>query len=101
MFVPKENILGEYGRIEAGAHRSRLRPHHVRSKLHRRGEILPAGGDQICERAQAVRKSLGEFELVREKIALAAAEMYAMESATYHTAALIDTGPRTTCSKRR
>ncbi len=29
---------------------------------------------------------------MREKIALAAAEMYAMESATYHTAALIDTG---------
>jgi alkylation response protein AidB-like acyl-CoA dehydrogenase len=35
---------------------------------------------------------LGEFELVKKKIAEAAADIYAMESATYHTAALIDRG---------
>ncbi len=37
-------------------------------------------------------KTLGEFELVKSKIAEAAADTYAMESATYHTAALIDSG---------
>ncbi len=43
--------------------------------------------------AASSASSSAKFEhLVREKIALAAAECYAMESATYHTAALIDTG---------
>ena len=37
-------------------------------------------------------KTLGEFELVRGKIADAVADTYAMESATYYTAALIDAG---------
>jgi hypothetical protein len=35
-------------------------------------------------------KTLGEFELVQSKLAEAAADTYSMESATYHTAALID-----------
>src|SRR5690606_28030901 len=35
-------------------------------------------------------KALADFELVQQKIALAAADTYAMESGTYHTAALID-----------
>src|SRR5882724_877906 len=35
-------------------------------------------------------KTLGEFELVKQKIALMAADTFAMESATYHTAALLD-----------
>src|SRR5262249_56056620 len=37
-------------------------------------------------------KTVGEFDLVKEKIAQAAANAFAMESATYHTAALIDRG---------
>lgn len=37
-------------------------------------------------------KTLGEFELVKSKVAEAAADTYAMEAATYHTAALIDSG---------
>src|SRR4029078_3658282 len=37
-------------------------------------------------------KSLGEFELIKQKLALMAAHTYAMEAATYHTAALIDSG---------
>ena len=35
---------------------------------------------------------LGEFELVKEKLAYMAAGTFAMESATYQTAALIDSG---------
>jgi hypothetical protein len=37
-------------------------------------------------------RTLGGFELVQHKIASAAAHTFAMESATYHTAALIDRG---------
>jgi alkylation response protein AidB-like acyl-CoA dehydrogenase len=51
--------------------------------------------EQMIARANSRRQfgqTLGEFELVKEKIALAAADTFAMESATYHTAALIDSG---------
>lgn len=93
MFVPKENILGQlgkglklaltvldFGRTTFGASCTGAAKFCV---------------EQMVERANSRRQfgqTLGEFELVKEKIALAAAETYAMESATYHTAALIDSG---------
>ena len=94
MFVPKENILGQlgkglrlaltvldFGRTTFGASCTGV------------GQVLRAGGGpDTPTSAGSSARPLGEFELVREKIALAAAECYAMESATYHTAALIDTG---------
>jgi acyl-CoA dehydrogenase family member 9 len=93
MFVPKENILGEYGkglklaltvldfgRTTFGASCTGVAKFCLQEATRYANERKQFG------------KTLGEFELVREKIALAAAEMYAMESATYHTAALIDTG---------
>lgn len=93
MFVPKENILGQigkglklaltildFGRTTFGASCTGV------AKF-----CLQEATKYANERRQ-FGQSLGEFELVREKIAMAAAEMYAMESATYHTAALIDTG---------
>lgn len=91
MFVPRENVLGaigkglklaltvlDFGRTTFGA--------------------SCTGAAKFClqkavEHANTRRqfgKTLGEFELVRRKIAEAAADTYAMESATYHTAALID-----------
>lgn len=93
MFVPKENILGEYGKglklaltvLDFG------RTTFGASCTGVAKFCLQEATKYANERRQ-FGKSLGEFELVREKIALAAAEMYAMESATYHTAALIDTG---------
>jgi len=93
MVVPKENVLGEvgqglklaltvldFGRTTFGA--------------------ACTGAAKFCIERMVARansrrqfgKTLGEFELVRGKIAEAAADMYAMESATYHTAALIDSG---------
>ncbi|HEX4072882.1 MAG TPA: acyl-CoA dehydrogenase family protein, partial [Planctomycetaceae bacterium] len=93
MFVPKENILGEYGkglrlaltvldfgRTTFGASCTGVAKFCVQEATKYANERRQFG------------KTLGEFDLVREKIAMAAAEMYAMESATYHTAALIDTG---------
>jgi acyl-CoA dehydrogenase family member 9 len=93
MFVPKENILGEYGkglklaltvldfgRTTFGASCTGVAKFCIEEATKYANERRQFG------------KALAEFDLVREKIALAAAEMYAMESATYHTAALIDTG---------
>ncbi len=57
MFVPKENILGRIRQgTAAGAHRPRLRPHDLRGKLHRRGQVLRPGSDEIRQRAAAVRQ---------------------------------------------
>ncbi len=93
MFVPKENILGQigkglklaltvldFGRTTFGASCTGAAKFCV---------------EQMVARANSRRQfgqTLGEFELVKEKIALAAADTFAMESATYHTAALIDSG---------
>lgn len=93
MFVPRENILGplgkglkvaltvlDFGRTTFGA--------------------SCTGAARFClakavEHAKTRRqfgKTLGEFDLVKQKIAQMAANTFAMESATYHTAALIDSG---------
>ncbi|MEX0728384.1 MAG: acyl-CoA dehydrogenase family protein [Planctomycetaceae bacterium] len=93
MFVPKENILGpigkglkvaltvlDFGRTTFGA--------------------SCTGASKFClekavehaNRRKQFGRTLGEFELVREKIANIAAETFAMESATYYTASLIDSG---------
>jgi alkylation response protein AidB-like acyl-CoA dehydrogenase len=93
MKVPKENVLGpvgkglkvaltvlDFGRTTFGA--------------------CCTGAAKFCLERMVARantrqqfgKTLGEFQLVKKKIAEAAADIYAMESATYHTAALIDSG---------
>jgi alkylation response protein AidB-like acyl-CoA dehydrogenase len=93
MFVPKENILGEqgkglrvaltvldFGRTTFGASCTgaaktclRLARTHAKSRV------------QFGE-------PLANFELVKEKLANMAAGIFAMEAATYQTAALIDSG---------
>ncbi len=93
MFVPKENLLGElgkglklaltvldFGRTTFGASCTGAAKFCVQQMIKRANSRSQFG------------QTLGQFELVKEKIALAAAETYAMESATYHTAALIDSG---------
>lgn len=93
MFVPKENILGplgkglklaltvlDFGRTTFGASCTGAAKFCIRQAVERANSRKQFG------------QSLGEFELVKQKIALAAAETFAMESATYHTAALIDNG---------
>jgi acyl-CoA dehydrogenase family protein 9 len=93
MFVPNENILGrlgkglkialtvlDFGRTTFGA--------------------SCTGAAKVCmERAAqhaATRvqfgQTLGSFELVKDKLAYMNAGVFAMESATYQTAALIDSG---------
>lgn len=93
MFVPRENVLGEYGqglklaltvldfgRTTFGASCTGAAKYCLRRAIEHANTRRQFG------------KSLGEFELVQKMIAEAAADTYAMESATYHTAALIDSG---------
>jgi alkylation response protein AidB-like acyl-CoA dehydrogenase len=93
MRVPRENVLGplgkglrvaltvlDFGRVTFGA--------------------SCTGAARFClERAvehsrnrRQFGQPLSRFELVRDKLARAAAHLFAMEAATYHTAALIDRG---------
>ncbi len=93
VFVPTENILGplgkglrvaltvlDFGRTTFGACCTGAAKFCIERMVHRANTRRQFG------------KTLGEFELVKQKIAAAAADTYAMESATYHTAALIDSG---------
>ncbi|MEX2187487.1 MAG: acyl-CoA dehydrogenase family protein [Pirellulales bacterium] len=93
MFVPKENVLGEvgkglkvaltvldYGRTTFGASCTGAAKY-----------CLQRSRSYANERVQFGEK-IGEFELVKQKLAYMAAGVYAMESATYQTAALIDSG---------
>ncbi len=93
MLVPRENVLGpmgkglrvaltvlDFGRTTFGA--------------------CCTGAAKFCIERMVARANnrrqfsqpLGNFELVQGKIAEAVADTYAMESATFHTAALIDSG---------
>ncbi len=93
MYVPKENILGplgkglrvaltvlDFGRTTFGASCTGVAKLCLERMVHRANTRRQFG------------KTLGEFELVKQKIAEAAADTFAMESATYHTAAMIDSG---------
>jgi len=93
VMVPKENVLGpvgkglrvaltvlDFGRTTFGACCTGAAKFCVERMIHR------------AKTRRQFGKTLGEFQLVKKKIAEAAAETYAMESATYHTAALIDSG---------
>ncbi len=93
MFVPKENTLGpvgkglrvaltvlDFGRTTFGASCTGAAKFCVERLMHRASTRRQFG------------RALGEFQLVQAKLAEAVADTYAMESATYHTAALIDSG---------
>ncbi len=93
LFVPKENVLGQvgkglklaltvldFGRTTFGATCTGAAKFCVERMIARANSRRQFG------------RTLGEFQLVQGKIAEAIADMYAMESATYFTADLIDRG---------
>jgi alkylation response protein AidB-like acyl-CoA dehydrogenase len=93
MYVPKENILGQlgkglrvalttldYGRVTFGASCTGA------------AKFLVAKAKEHANRRVQFGQKLGEFELVKDKLAYMVAGAYAMESCTYQTAALIDSG---------
>jgi alkylation response protein AidB-like acyl-CoA dehydrogenase len=93
LFVPRENVLGPYGK---GLRVALTVLDFGRTTF----GASCTGAAKFClhkavEHANTRKqfgKTLGEFDLVKQKIAQAAANTFAMESATYHTAALIDRG---------
>lgn len=93
MFVPNENILGElgkglrvalttldYGRTTFGASCTGA------------AKFCVARASEHAARRVQFGAPIGSFELVKEKLAYMAAGAFAMESCTYETAALIDSG---------
>ncbi|MEX1095113.1 MAG: acyl-CoA dehydrogenase family protein [Planctomycetales bacterium] len=93
MFVPRENILGELGRgLKIALTTLDFGRTTFGASCTGAAKFLLEKAVEHANRRKQFGRTLGEFELVREKIALAAADAYAMEAATYHTAALIDSG---------
>jgi len=93
MYVPKENILGQLGK---GLRVALTVLDFGRTTF---GASCTGAAKFCVERAteHALRRvqfgqPLANFELVKEKLAYMQAGAYAMESATYETAALIDSG---------
>lgn len=93
MFVPKENILGELGK---GLKVALTVLDFGRTTF---GASCTGSAKFCIERARAhvlnrvqFQQPLAAFELVKEKLAYMTAGAFAMESATYQTAALIDSG---------
>ncbi len=93
MFVPKENVLGELGK---GLRVALTVLDFGRTTF---GATCTGAAKFCIERATKHALSrvqfgqpLANFELVKDKLAYMQAGAYAMESATYETAALIDSG---------
>ncbi len=93
VFVPKENILGklgkglkvaltvlDFGRTTFGASCTGAAKYCLSRAVQHANHRVQFG------------QTLGQFELVKEKIAYMEAGIFAIESATYQTAALIDSG---------
>lgn len=93
MFVPNENILGElgkglrialttldYGRTTFGASCTGA------------AKFCVAKASEHAARRVQFGQPIGSFEMVKEKLAYMAAGAFAMESCTYETATLIDSG---------
>jgi len=91
--VPKENILGplgkglrvaltvlDFGRTTFGACCTGAAKHCLQLAI------------EHANSRQQFKKTLGNFDLVKKKIARMAADVYAMEAMTYVTASLIDRG---------
>ncbi len=93
MFVPKENILGkigrglkvaltvlDYGRVTFGGSCTGAAKFCVQKAI------------EHANTREQFGQTLGEFELVKDKLAYMGACAFAMESCTYQTAALMDSG---------
>jgi len=93
MLVPKENVLGQLGK---GLRIALTVLDFGRTTF---GASCTGAAKFCVERATAhalkrvqFGQPLANFELVKEKLAYMQAQAYAMEAATYETAALIDSG---------
>jgi alkylation response protein AidB-like acyl-CoA dehydrogenase len=91
--VPKENILGKLGK---GLRLALSVLNFGRTTF----GATCTGAAKVCIKAavkhantrRQFQQTLGEFEMVKKKLAHMAADTFAMESATYHCASMIDRG---------
>lgn len=93
MYVPRENVLGtvgkglrqaltvlDFGRTTFGASCTGAAKFCLQHAV------------EYANTRKQFGKTLGSFDMIKQKIATMAANIFAMESATYHVAALIDRG---------
>jgi alkylation response protein AidB-like acyl-CoA dehydrogenase len=93
MHVPKENVLGEIGKgLKVALTVLDFGRTTFGASCTGAAKFCVAKAVEHANTRRQFGKSLGEFELVQQKIAQAAADTFAMESGTYHTASLIDSG---------
>ncbi|HLJ12715.1 MAG TPA: acyl-CoA dehydrogenase family protein [Planctomycetaceae bacterium] len=93
MFVPRENVLGPFGKgLRVALTVLDFGRTTFGASCTGAAKFCLARGVEHANTRKQFGKTLGEFDLVKQKIAQAAANTFAMESATYHTAALIDRG---------
>ncbi|HJL17877.1 MAG TPA: acyl-CoA dehydrogenase family protein [Sandaracinaceae bacterium LLY-WYZ-13_1] len=91
--VPTENVLGEAGRGFKVAMEvlNNGRLGLASGSLGACKRLLAMSTDRVQER-QAFGRPIGEFGMIKEKIARMTAEIFALESMTYLTTGLIDAG---------
>jgi alkylation response protein AidB-like acyl-CoA dehydrogenase len=93
MIVPRENVLGQIGKgLKVALTVLDFGRTTFGASCTGAAKFCLARAVEHANTRKQFGKTLGDFELVRQKIAHAAAHTFAMESATYHTAALIDSG---------
>ena len=93
MHVPKENVLGEIGKgLKVALTVLDFGRTTFGASCTGAAKFCIAKAVEHANTRRQFGKSLGDFELVKQKIAQAAADTFAMESGTYHTASLIDSG---------
>ena len=91
--VPKDQVLGEVGRgfkvaMEVLTH---ARLSLASSCVGKGKRLLRMSVDRVSER-KAFGRNISEFGLVRDKIAQMTSELFALESMTYLTTGLVDSG---------
>jgi alkylation response protein AidB-like acyl-CoA dehydrogenase len=93
MVVPKENVLGQVGKgLKVALTVLDFGRTTFGASCTGAGKVCLDLSIAHARNRRQFGKALGEFDLIKQKLALMAADIYAMEAATYHTAALIDSG---------
>jgi acyl-CoA dehydrogenase family protein 9 len=93
MFVPKENVLGQLGKgLKVALTVLDFGRTTFGASCTGAAKLCIARATQHANSRVQFGQTLGSFELVKDKLAYMTAGAYAMESATYQTAALIDSG---------
>lgn len=93
MYVPAENVLGKLGRgLQAALNVLNFGRTTFGATCTGVAKFCVERASQHANTRVQFEETLGSFELVKEKLAYMGSMSYAMEAATYQTAALIDSG---------